>query len=213
MIIKRPFLSYKNLEGQKLPLDFFLDDDVVTIAKSLLGKVLVSRVDNRHRAGVITEVEAYRAPEDKASHAYQNKKTKRTEVMFYEGGHAYIYLCYGIHHMFNIVTGPESVAHAVLIRSFEPLQGEEYMIEARNKKGLDYRLTSGPGCAGQALGAKAHMSGASLLRDLFWLEDRGIQITLSDIVATPRIGIDYAEEWADRPWRFVIKDHPWVSRR
>ncbi|MBL7779797.1 MAG: DNA-3-methyladenine glycosylase [Saprospiraceae bacterium] len=190
-------------------LSFYTRTDVVQIARELLGKVLVTAFDGRRTAGMITETEAYRAPDDRASHAYNNRRTARTEVMFAEGGHAYVYLCYGIHHLFNVVTGPRDTAHAVLIRAVEPLEGIEWMLERRRMKNPNHPgLTTGPGALAQALGITTQWTGQNMLLpdSPVWIEDRGISIAESAIVAGKRIGVDYAGECAEWPWRFWLQD-------
>lgn len=192
---------------------------MVQIAKELLGKVLVTAFDRIQTAGRISEVEAYRAPDDRACHAYGNRRTKRTEVMFQEGGRAYIYLCYGIHHLFNVVTAPEGMAHAVLIRGIEPLEGTDVMYQRRGIK-LDTRgsmpakLTAGPGALAQALGLHTQQTGHSLIHadSEIWIEDRGMVIPENAIAAGPRIGVAYAGECANREWRFWLRDSRFVSR-
>ncbi len=197
---------------EKLPKRFFAREDVVQIAKELLGKLLVSKIDDVLTSGVIVETEAYRAPDDKASHAYGNRRTKRTEIMFAEGGLAYVYLCYGIHNMFNVVTGPKEMAHAVLIRALEPRQNLNQMIKRRSKDS-GYGLTSGPGLVCQALGIQTYHTGADLVKgSTLWVEDQGLELNTEDILSSPRVGIDYADECASWPWRFRIKNNPWTSK-
>ncbi len=194
---------------QRLEHNFYLRTDVVQVARDLLGKVLVTNFDGRRTSGMITETEAYRAPDDRACHAYNNRRTARTEVMFGTGGTAYIYLCYGIHHLFNVVTAPENTAHAVLIRAVEPLEGIEWMQERRNgKRANDSTLTTGPGAMSQALGLTTKRTGQSLLLPdaPIWLEDRGMMIADEHIASGKRIGVDYAGECADWPWRFWLRD-------
>ncbi|MCA0238809.1 MAG: DNA-3-methyladenine glycosylase [Bacteroidetes bacterium] len=191
-----------------LPSSFYTRPDVVQIARELLGKVLVTELDGRRTSGIITETEAYRAPEDRASHAYNNRRTARTEVMFAEGGHAYVYLCYGIHHLFNVVTATQDTAHAVLIRALEPLEGVEWMLERRKMKNPNHpALTTGPGALAQALGLTTRWTGQNMLLpdSPVWIEDRGIEVAPSSIVAGKRIGVDYAGECAEWPWRFWLQ--------
>ena len=184
-----------------LPLDFYLRDDVVTIAKELLGKYLFTQIDDDPvTGGMIIETEAYRGPEDRASHAYGNRRTKRTEVMFHDGGTAYVYLCYGIHHLLNVVTHTANHPHAVLIRAIQPLEGIETMLRRRHKKQLDKTLTSGPGSLCQALGITLKHNGLPFDRPPLWIEDRNISI--ETFHSGPRIGVDYAGEDALLPWRF-----------
>ena len=188
--------------------EFFHRTDVVQISRDLLGKVLVTEFEGRRTSGIITETEAYRAPDDKACHAFGNRRTSRTEVMFQEGGHAYIFLCYGIHHLFNIVTATKDTAHAVLIRAVEPLEGVDIMLERRNMKDPKKpNLTTGPGALAQALGLTTQSTGLNMLLpdSPIWIEDRGIEVPESEIVTGKRIGVDYAGECAEWPWRFWIK--------
>ncbi len=194
---------------------FYLRSDVVQVARDLLGKVLVTEFDGRRTAGIITETEAYRAPDDRASHAYNNRRTARTEVMFAEGGRAYIYLCYGIHHLFNVVTAAEGAAHAVLIRAIEPLEGLDWMLERRAiKHKTSPALTTGPGALSQALGLTTRWTGQSLHAPdtPIWIEDRSIPVLPIDIAAGKRIGVDYAGECAERPWRFWLRESKYHKR-
>jgi DNA-3-methyladenine glycosylase len=190
---------------------FYLGSDVLTIAQQLLGKVLVSNIEGKITSGIIVETEAYKAPEDKASHAYNNRRTARTETIFATGGVAYVYLCYGMHHLFNIVTGPKETPHAILIRAIEPLDGQDVMLERRKQLTVKPKLTAGPGVLSQALGITTDYDGTSLLGGKIWLEDRKIKIPQNQIVSSPRIGVGYAQEFAQKPWRFFIKENQWVS--
>jgi len=199
----------------RLPEEFYLRTDVVQVARALLGKVLVTQFEGVRTAGLITEVEAYRAPDDRACHAWNNRRTNRTEVMFRQGGTAYIYLCYGIHHLFNVVTGPEGMAHAILVRAVEPLEGIEIMRERRKVPSPGPRLTTGPGALSQALGLTTAWTGQSLLLPdtPVWIEDHGRIIADVHIAAGPRIGVDYAGECAAWEWRFWLRDSTFVSRK
>lgn len=191
----------------KLNKDFYLRDDVVTIAKELLGKVLCSRIHGITSCGIITETEAYAGITDKASHAYNNRRTKRTETMFMEGGVAYVYLCYGMHHLFNIVTNKKEIPDAVLIRGIHPLEGIEKMKSRRKKDTVDNKFSSGPATLSQALGINTKHDKLSLLKDTIWVEDRGIGIPDNEIHCSPRIGVDYAEEDALREYNFKLSSH------
>lgn len=197
----------------RLSADFYLREDTVQIAKDLLGKVLVTTFNNQRTAGRIVETEAYKAPEDKACHAYLNRNTKRTKTMFLPGGVAYIYLCYGIHHLFNVVTGPEGAAHAVLVRGLEPMEGQDIMLERRKLDRIKPQLTAGPGVMSVAMGIHKRYDAISLTdaEGPIWIEDAP-NLAADNIQAGPRIGIDYAEECAAWPWRFFQKDSRWVSR-
>lgn len=195
----------------KLPLDFYERDEVVLIAQDLLGKVLCTNIDGILTKGMIVETEAYNGRRDKASHAFFAGKTKRTQTMYRRGGHAYVYLCYGIHHLFNIVTNKKDFADAVLIRGIEPIFGTENILQRRNKQKLERSLGGGPGIASQALGITTQYNGTDLLGELIWVEDYNRSITSDQIIASPRVGVDYAEEDALLPWRFRIKDNPFTS--
>ena len=195
----------------KLPKEFYQRKDVVKISKELIGKVLVTNFDDVLTAGRIVETEAYNGAIDKASHAFGNRRTNRTEVMFGEGGVAYVYLCYGIHHLFNVVTNSEDTPHAVLIRAVEPMIGVEDMLIRTGKKILDNTLTRGPGNVSKALGIYTKHTGISLLSDQLFIADDGYKLKPSQIIATPRIGVDYAGADALLPYRFVVKDNPYVS--
>lgn len=195
-----------------LPEQFFRGKDVVKIAKDLLGKVLVTNIDGKRTSGIITETEAYAGVGDKASHAYGGRHTQRTEIMYCQGGVAYVYLCYGIHHLFNVVTNEQDIPHAVLIRAVEPLEGIDIMLERRGKDKLTSSLTAGPGALSMALGIHTTHSGILINSDIILIEDRGIKIKASSIVAGTRVGVAYAKEDAYLPYRFWIKDNPYVSK-
>jgi DNA-3-methyladenine glycosylase len=201
----------QNNMNPKLPEAFFAHTDVLAISRALLGKILVTNFAGEITAGMIVETEAYMAPEDKASHAYQNRRTKRTETMFGVGGVAYVYLCYGMHHLFNIVTGPKDVAHAVLIRAIQPISGIETMLKRRGFKNIKRQLTAGPGVLSKALGITIEHDGHSLISQDIWVEDHGVLAPEQHIVAGPRVGVAYAAEHAALPWRFRLKDSIWTS--
>lgn len=198
---------------KRLSKSFYTRTDVVEIAQDLLGKYLVSNFDGQKTIGKIVETEAYRAPDDKACHAYQNLKTERTKIMFEEGGVVYVYLCYGIYHLFNVVTAPKDSAHAILIRGIEPIENIDLMLERRKMDKMKRNLTAGPGLLSQAMGFHKSQTGLSLLENdsPIWIEDRGGIIEKQDIIASPRVGVDYAEECALWDWRFRIKGSKWVS--
>lgn len=187
-----------------LPLSFYQHDDVVDIAQKLLGKYLISDINGRTTGGMIIETEAYRAPDDRASHAYNHRRTQRNEAMYMPGGISYVYFVYGIHYMFNIVTNQEDVPHAILIRALLPEIGIETMLERRKKSTWDKTLTSGPGTVAQALGINREHNALPLDRPPVWVEDRGIAVNQNEIIAGPRIGVDYAGEDAALPWRFRL---------
>ena len=191
----------------KLGHSFYLRNDVVGIARELLGKVVCTRIDGRLTTALITETEAYAGVADKASHAYGDRRTKRTEPMYGAGGIAYVYLCYGIHHLFNVVTNKKGVPHAILIRSGKPLSGTSLMLERRRKNDEDKRLLGGPGSFAQALGIRTSDTGADLSGSRIWIEDQVLETSDSKITAGPRVGIDYAEEDAQRPYRFRLTEY------
>lgn len=185
---------------------------MVAIAKELLGLTLVTNFDDKLTAGIITETEAYHQSE-RACHAYQGRRTKRTEYLFHEGGKAYVYLCYGIHHLFNITTGTEGEAAAVLVRAVEPIKGVSTMLERRKHKQVSSRLTAGPGVLTQALGISVKHTGVHLSQSNgIWLEAHPDGNNSQRIVSSTRIGVDYAEEDALLPWRFYLSDNKWVSK-
>lgn len=195
-----------------MPKEFYLNSDVVALAQEVLGKVICSNIDGHFCSAVIVETEAYKAPEDKASHAWNNRRTSRTEIMYHSGGIAYIYLCYGIHHLFNIVTGPADSAHAILLRGIEPLEGAEIMLRRRNMDELTPRLTAGPGSLSQAMGFTTKYTGEDLVEGKrYWLEDRSISIHAEKIIASPRVGVQYSGESALWPWRFRVAGSKWTS--
>ena len=196
----------------KLGYDFYQQDDVVLISKQLIGKVIYTNINNHITSGIIIETEAYAGVNDRASHAYGGKLTNRTEIMYAEGGVSYVYLCYGIHHLLNIVTNKKHIPHAILIRAIEPIKGLEVMMCRRGKTKLDNSLTNGPGILSMALGIKKIHSGISLLGDVIWIEDHNINFKSPEIVSSTRIGIDYAKADSKLLWRFYIKDNDWVSR-
>ena len=197
----------------RLDHSFYDRDDVTIIAKELLGKILVTNFSNKLTSGRIVETEAYAGAGDKASHAYGNRRTARTEVMFGKHGTAYVYLCYGIHHLFNVVTNRKDIPHAILIRAVEPIAGIETMLLRTGKIKNDYTLTKGPGNVSRALGIFTAHTGISLLSDELFISDDGFKPDESKIIATTRIGVDYAAEDAYLPYRFIIKDNPYVSGR
>jgi len=195
-----------------LPQSFYTRKNVVQIAKQLLGKVLVTEFGGIKTSGIIVETEAYEGASDKASHAFGNRRTNRTETMYNKGGVAYVYLCYGIHHLFNVVTNIKDIPHAVLIRAIEPMEGIETMLQRRKKEKLDRTLTSGPGALSQALGIHTRHTGYSLSGPEVYIEDRGIKLPSKDIIATTRVGVAYAAEDAYLPYRFSIKGNVYVSK-
>ena len=196
---------------EKLPAAFYHRGNVVGIARELLGKLLVTHFEGRRTAGRIAETEAYNGVLDKASHSYGGRRTKRTETMYAAGGIAYVYLCYGIHHLFNVVTSVSNTPHAVLIRAITPVEGIDTMLARMKKDKLDNTVGRGPGNVSKALGIATIHTGLSLLENDIYIGDDGTVVKPSQIVTTPRIGVDYAAEDALLPYRFYIKGNPYVS--
>ena len=188
----------------KLSRSFYLEKDVVKIARNLLGKFLYTQFDGTLCSGIITETEAYNGIHDRASHAYGGRRTKRTEIMYAEGGTAYVYLIYGIHSLFNVVTNDPEIPHAVLIRAIQPVSGVEIMEARRQLKVSAAGFSSGPGSLSKAMGIHYRHTGISLLGDEIWLEDHGIKIPEKNIRTGPRIGVDYAGQDALLPYRFLV---------
>ncbi len=170
----------------KLPISFYERSDVLQIAKELLGKILVTNFSNICTAGRIVETEAYAGEIDKASHAYGGRRTNRTEVMFGAPATAYVYLCYGIHHLFNVVTNRQGIPHAVLIRALEPISGIEDMLRRAGKAKADYTLTKGPGNVSKIMGIRTNHTGTSLLGDEIYIADRGYHSAANQLLATPQ---------------------------
>lgn len=199
----------------KLEKDFYLREDVVEVSRDLLGKYLCTKIDGKICSGIITETEAYAGEIDKASHAYGNRRTNRTEIMFAEGGVSYVYLCYGIHHLFNVVTNFRDSPHAVLVRAIKPVDGIGTILKRRNlstslspaefvQQDKKNKIAGGPGTVSQALGIKTKHSGLDLTGNVIWIEDRGLTINKRNIISGPRVGVDYAGDHAKWPYRFIV---------
>jgi len=195
-----------------LPESFYLRSDVKQIAKELLGRLLVTNFGGVRTSGIIVETEAYAGASDKASHAFGGRRTRRTEVMYASGGVAYVYLCYGIHHLFNVVTNQSDIPHAILVRAIEPVEGVELMLERRRKEKLQPSLTAGPGAMSQALGINIQHTGLSLQGSEIFIEDTGLHPEEESIIAATRVGVAYAQEDALLPYRFFLKGNRFVSR-
>ena len=197
---------------QKLKQSFYDSNNVIQQSKNLLGKVLISNINQQLTGGLIVEVEAYLGAEDRASHSYNNRRTKRTQPMFEKGGIAYIYLCYGMHHLFNVVVGEKNNPCAILIRGLEPVDGVDIMLKRRNLNNLKNELTNGPGKLTQALGITTQINRKSLLGNKIWIEDYNLHVIKKDILSSSRIGVDYAGRDAKLPYRFYINNNKWVSK-
>jgi DNA-3-methyladenine glycosylase len=176
-----------------------------------LGKYLYSNINNQLTGGIITETEAYAGVTDKASHAYNGRRTARTETMYCEGGISYVYFTYGMHHLFNVVTGKQGVPHAILIRGIYPLTGGDIMMKRTGKSAINYQLTNGPAKLTKAMGITKEHNNLSLSGNTIWIENKGVMVSKEDITATPRIGIDYAREDALLPYRFVLNYKKYIS--
>lgn len=215
-------------KGKILKNDFFERSDVVTLSQDLIGMKLVTCIEDHQCEGIITETEAYCGLTDKACHAYLGRNTNRTQIFYKSGGLSYVYLCYGIHNLFNIIVGPKDDPKAILIRAVEPTLGLETMMARRfsnktkkfkkkssgasksfndkdsNNDSLIKNLANGPGKLTQAFGIKKMHNGLKLaLKDKIWIESTGLKLKY---IATPRIGIDYAGEDAKLPWRFLASN-------
>jgi DNA-3-methyladenine glycosylase len=197
--------------NKKLPREFYTRADVLAVARDLLGKKLVVPSRSGARvAGLIVESEAYRGPEDRASHAFGGRRTQRTETVYGAGGTAYVYFIYGMYNQFNVVTNVANIPHAVLVRALEPVEGLD-VIRRRRRGRSEYEMTSGPGRLCIAMGIDRGLDKADLLGDRVWIEE-GVSVSPRQIACGPRVGIDYAEKWVSKPWRFWVRDNPFVSR-
>ncbi len=188
----------------------FYSKDALKVAKKLLGSYLFTEINGKLAGGKIVETEAYCGEDDKASHAYDGKRTKRTETMYGPPGFSYIYLVYGLHHQFNAVVSKKEDPQAVLVRGLEPIEGIDTM---KKRRGFDDKiiLTNGPGKLCQALGITRDHNKANLSGNNIWIE-KGEKVKSKNIVKAKRIGIDYAEDHANLPYRFYIKDNDFVSK-
>jgi DNA-3-methyladenine glycosylase len=193
---------------EKLPRSFY-SRDAETVAKELLGQIFITRLPQGETRGLIVETEAYLGREDKAAHSFGGKKTQRNEVLYGPAGHAYIYLIYGLYHLFNIVVGEPGDPQAVLIRALEPLAGFEIMAK-RRKTEQKKLLTSGPGRLSEAMGITRQLNGENLLGEPLFIA-KGTDEP-REIIAKPRIGIDYAQEWVDKPLRFYLANNSFISK-
>ncbi len=188
-----------------LPLSYYQNEDVVFLARDLLGKSLATNIRGNITRAFIAETEAYAGEIDKASHAYGGRRTNRTEVMYKAGGVSYVYLCYGMHNLFNIVTGPEGIPHAVLIRGIILEEGLETARKRTGKNLKKGQLVEGPGNTTKTLGIKREHNGLLLTGNKLWLEDNGTTIQPENILVSKRIGVDYAGKDALLPYRFQLK--------
>jgi DNA-3-methyladenine glycosylase len=200
-------------EPQKLDSGFYDRSDVLKIARELLGKILVTRLDGIRSSGRIVETEAYAGVNDRASHAFGGRRTVRSEDLYGSPGSAYIYICYGMHHLFNVITNKKDTPHGVLIRALEPLEGVDQMLIRTGKPFADFTLTKGPGNLSRALGISKSHSGTNLFSNEIFIEDDGLRYKKDQIAITRRIGVESAREDAELPYRYIIKGNPYVSAR
>jgi DNA-3-methyladenine glycosylase len=198
---------------KKLAAEFYKRGDVGLIARELLGKILVTNMDGKRTSGRIVETEAYAAGNDRASHAYNGRRTARNEAMYAEGGTSYVYICYGMHYLFNVVTNVKEVPDAVLIRAVEPVQGLDAMLCRTPKLNPGTTITKGPGNTGRALGINKQHTGISLLGNSIYICDDSFVPSENMIGISPRIGVNYAGDDALLPYRFYIRENKYVSGR
>ena len=198
---------------KKLDHSFYDRKNVVQIARELLGKILVTQFDGVRTSGRIVETEAYNGVKDRASHAFGGRRTTRSEHIYGGPGTVYVYIVYGLHYLFNVVTNKKDTPHAVLIRALEPMEGINYMLKRAGKPIPDYTLTKGPGNLARALGISKMHTGSNLFSQEIFIEDDGLRYKKDQIVITPRIGVDYAGTDAQLPFRFIVKGNPYVSAK
>ena len=198
---------------KKLDHSFYGRKNVVQIARELLGKILVTQFDGIRTSGRIVETEAYNGVVDRASHAFGGRRTARTEHIFGGPGTVYVYIVYGLHYLFNVVTNKKDTPHAILIRALEPLEGADYMLKRVGKPKADFTLTKGPGNLARAMGISKIHTGGNLFSEEIFIEDDGLRYKKDQIVITHRIGVDYAGTDAQLPYRFIVKGNPYVSAK
>jgi DNA-3-methyladenine glycosylase len=198
---------------QKLDTGFYDRKDVIKIARELLGKILVTQLDGIRSSGRIVETEAYAGVNDRACHAFGGRRTARSEDLYGAPGTVYIYICYGMHHLFNVITNKKDIPHAVLVRALEPLEGVEQMLLRTGKSIADFTLTKGPGNLSKALGLSKLNSGSTLFSDEVFIEDDGFRYNKNQIGITRRIGVESAREDAELPYRFIVRGNPYVSAK
>jgi DNA-3-methyladenine glycosylase len=201
------------IENRKLKRSFYDRDDVVKIARELLGKILVTKINGVRSSGRIVETEAYAGFKDRASHAFGGRRTVRSEHLYGAPGTIYVYICYGMYHLFNVITNKKDIPHGVLIRALEPLEGMEHMQKRTNKFSADYTITKGPGNLSRAMGMSKFHSGCDILSEEIFIEDDGLRYKKDQIVVTKRIGVDGAGKDAELPYRFIVRDNPYVSAK
>lgn len=197
----------------KLPIPYYQSSDIVMLARDLIGKHLFTQVAGIVTAGMITETEAYAGINDRASHAFGGRRTERTKVMYREGGCCYVYLCYGMHHLFNIVTGKEEEPHAVLIRGIVPSYGVEHILRRTGNTSVNCLHYNGPGKLSKALGISVKQNGTLLSGNTIWIEDQGNSFEDEAVLVSERIGVHYAGEDAKLPYRFSLKTNYYPEKK
>jgi DNA-3-methyladenine glycosylase len=197
----------------KLKRSFYDRKDVVKIARELLGKILVTQLDGVRSSGRIVETEAYAGFKDRASHAFGGRRTARSEHLYGAPGTVYVYICYGMHHLFNVITDKKDIPHGVLIRALEPLEGMDHMLQRTGKFSADYTITKGPGNLSQAMGMSKLHSGCDIFSEEIFIADDGLRYKKNQIVVTKRIGVDGAGKDANLLYRFIVKGNPYVSAK
>ncbi len=198
---------------KKLDRSFYSRKNVLEIARDLLGKILVTQLNGIYSSGRIVETEAYAGVNDRASHAFGGKRTARSEHLYGDPGTVYIYICYGMHHLFNVITNKKNIPHGVLIRALEPMEGIEHMLNRSGKLTADYSLTKGPGNLSRAMGMTKNYSGGNVFSDEIFIVDDGLRYKKDDIVTTKRIGVDGAGKDANLLYRFIVRGNPYVSAK
>lgn len=196
---------------KKLPASFYQRKDVLLVAKELIGKVMVTNWNGAVTAGRIVECEAYDGIVDKASHAFGGRRTARNETMYAEAGTVYVFICYGIHHLFNVITNGKDIPHAILIRALEPIRGVDKMMKRRKKKQMDYSITKGPGSLSVAMGISVRHNNFSMQSNQLYIADDGFVVQNKNIAVSPRVGVESSGVASTYPYRFFIKGNPFVS--
>lgn len=195
----------------KLPKKFYTRTDTVAIAEELLGKKLCSRFHDQYTAGIICETEAYVGVTDRGCHAYNGRFTERTKVLYENGGVVYVYICYGIHYLFNVITHTKNNPHAILIRAIEPVEGVDIMLQRTGRPKFDPTIAAGPGLVSQCMGFTKQDTGLSLTGDTIWIEDAPVIVT-ENIIKSARVGMNFEGEYKTIPWRFRIKNSAFTSK-
>ena len=198
---------------KKLDISFYDRKDVVQIAKELLGKILITQVEGIRCSGRIVETEAYAGVYDRASHAFGGRRTARSEHLYGGPGTVYVYICYGMHHLFNVITNKKDIPHGVLIRALEPMEGVGQMLIRSGKELSDFTITKGPGNLARAMGISKLYTGGDLFSEEIFIADDRLRYKKDQIGITKRIGVESAREDAELPYRFIVRGSPYVSSK